>query len=369
MNSDFPRPTAAPVEILSLAMDSPEDVSLLRTKLGREFEFDDVLAIFIKSEGNGLDNDFSRLLAARTLESLFAAKRLPMLVISGGCEGFTTPHMLVVAARKLPASLGGGPSWLVATRIRTNQLNESEIGGPCHLEHCAEVIRNGISHLGLEPDEIAYIHALTPMSDQAHASKPASRAATALAAAVALDGVDTKQAIEALRTNDQTVHGSRCAVTAGLTDGFVEFLIFANVSRAKAEKLQPGSAPVLSQQQLHCNTLPDPLETTLLKQHLQNNGSSNPGHDPKLISLLYKADPPLHGRLRGERLAIDHDSDIHTFRHFRAAMSGVLAGATGSTRIFIGGGAEHHGPPGSGLLTVVTETSSYAGTPEQEPGI
>lgn len=355
-----PSITAAPVEIFSFAMDSPDDISGLREKLGNQIQFTDILAIFIKSEGNGLDNDFSRLLAARVVKDLFSEHPLPMLIISGGCEGFTTPHMLIVVARRLPAASSGESSWLVAARVRSPHLDSKEIGTSLHIEHCASAILLGIESLGVSREAVAYVHAVTPMTEQAHASKPVSRAATALACAVAIDGIEDQKATQALQDNDMTIHGSRCAVTAGNTGGSVDLLIFANVDRDTAIKLDQGSAGVTSQQQLHCVTLPDSLDTTPLQEHLQVRLSPHRSTHRKLVALLYKADPPLHGKLRGERLTIDHDSDIHAYRHYRAAMSGVLAGATGSTRIFIGGGAEHHCPPDSGLLTVVTETADHS---------
>jgi len=362
--SVIPSLHAAPAEIVSLAMDSPEDVNALREKLGNEIQLVDILAIFVKSEGNGLDNDFSRLLAARAVKELFGEYPLPMLIISGGCEGFTTPHMLIVVARRLPAAASGESSWLVAARVSSRRLNPKEIGKRLHIEQCTEAISSGIKSLGISREAVTYVHAVTPMTEQAHASKPASRAATALAAAVALDGIDTERAVQALQDQDLTIHGSRCAVTAGNTGGTVDLLIFANVDRNTAIKLDEGSAELRSQQQLHCITLADSLDIAPLQEHLQVRLSPQRSGSRKLVALLYKADPPFNGKLRGERLTIEHDSDIHAFRHYRAAMSGVLASASGSTRVFIGGGAEHHCLPGSGLLTAVTEVDNHSTQPD-----
>ena len=47
------------------------------------------------------------------------------------------------------------------------------------------------------------------------------------------------------------------------------------------------------------------------------------------------------------------DSDIHSTRHARAAVGGLLAGLVGETRLYVSGGAEGQGPPGGGPLCVV----------------
>ena len=40
------------------------------------------------------------------------------------------------------------------------------------------------------------------------------------------------------------------------------------------------------------------------------------------------------------------DSDIHSTRHARALVGGVLAGVIGDTLLYVSGGAEHQGPAG-----------------------
>jgi cyanuric acid amidohydrolase len=47
------------------------------------------------------------------------------------------------------------------------------------------------------------------------------------------------------------------------------------------------------------------------------------------------------------------DSDIHSTRHARAAVGGLLAGLVGDTQIYVSGGAEGQGPPGGGNLCII----------------
>jgi cyanuric acid amidohydrolase len=79
-----------------------------------------------------------------------------------------------------------------------------------------------------------------------------------------------------------------------------------------------------------------------------------------LLAAFFKGDPPADGRVRGLRTAMGADSDIHAFRHFRAAMSGVFGAALGTPRVFIGGGAECQCEPGGGVLTTIYRADAPA---------
>ena len=47
------------------------------------------------------------------------------------------------------------------------------------------------------------------------------------------------------------------------------------------------------------------------------------------------------------------DSDIHSTRHARALVGGVLAGVMGDTMLYLSDGAEHQGPPGGGPIAII----------------
>ena len=47
------------------------------------------------------------------------------------------------------------------------------------------------------------------------------------------------------------------------------------------------------------------------------------------------------------------DSDISSTRHARGFVGGMLAGLTGTTELFVSGGAEHQGPDGGGPCAVI----------------
>lgn len=361
------RPNA--VRLFSVPMAAPDDMSGLSAAMRRGLAAARIAAVFVKTEGNGLDNDWSRPLAARALRAVLgdrgpaapgdatSAIAEPVIVISGGCEGFITPHMVVVTE-----SAGGLRFGLASSR----PLEAHEIGTAAQIEATALAVRQACEQARIEAADVGYAHVVAPwiepsmpvgsptVARDAHGSKPYSRGASALGAAVALDGLAFPAAMDALSQHDATVHGSRCAVTAGATGGVVRVMVFANpagdagqAGDADPARDQAGALAAAGGQRLGCIVLDDPLRANRALALLP------PGHRP--VAVLLKGDPPAGGRLRGERLVLAQDSDIHAFRHYRAAMSGVLGAALGSTRLFIGGGAEHQCPPGGALLTLISE--------------
>jgi cyanuric acid amidohydrolase len=331
------------VRFVSLPMGAPDDVSALANLLTQGLRTRDIVAVFIKTEGNGLDNDWSRPLAARALRDLLElpADAEPTVVISGGCEGFTTPHLLLVVR---------APSRLLAATAQSRVLANDEIGTKAQIEATAAALIEACRASDVDPATVAYAHVVAPwidstvppgagprVADDAHSSKPWTRGASALGAAVALNHLSHTAAAEALVARDLQVHGSRCAVTAGATGGRVRVLVFANCAAVDGT---PYAG--VHTQHMRCHLMQHPWDLPA-------------GLEKPPTAVLFKGDPPPNGRLSGERIVLLGDSDIHAFRHHRAAMSGVLSASTGTTRIFIGGGAEHQCPPGGGLLVTVSE--------------
>jgi cyanuric acid amidohydrolase len=292
--------------------------------------------------------------------------------------------MLVVVHRR-PSDSGRGfvadAPLLVASYAQSRTLTASELGTAAQVDACADALLQACERLGLAPADIVYAHAVAPWFDErlapgdgvpiatdAHASKPFSRSACALGAAVALDGLPRRTALRALAAADRSVHGSRCAVTAGPTGGIVQVLVFGHLPAARVPAPRRGASPGRGRQTIRCVTMIDPLDVGAIQRcaaptadavgehgsDAQAREAGAPGRTPP-VAVLCKADPPPAGRLRGERLALGNDSDIHAFRHYRAAMSGLLAAATGGTRSFIGGGAEHQCPHGGVLLAMVID--------------
>ena len=151
---------AGHVEFLSLPMSAPDDVDGLRRRLAHDVDPRDVVALFVKTEGNGLDNDWSRPLAIRALVDLLgpaAAGEPPIWIVSGGCEGFTTPHMLAVVHRRPEPGRRGRAAdapMLVASRASSRALTASELGTAAQVDACADAMRRACDGLGLAPADV-----------------------------------------------------------------------------------------------------------------------------------------------------------------------------------------------------------------------
>ncbi len=73
------------------------------------------------------------------------------------------------------------------------------------------------------------------------------------------------------------------------------------------------------------------------------------------VAVLAKAEAAPSGAIRGRRHTMLDDSDIHSTRHARALVGGVLAGVIGDTMLYVSGGAEHQGPAGGGPVAIIAK--------------
>jgi len=348
-------------EVFVHDMAHPEDCTGLARDLAQgRLRAGDIRAVFIKTEGNGLDNDWSRPLALRALAQHLPLNATPngtpppMVVVSGGCEGMLTPHMTILACSgEADGTQETAPALAIGSFL-SKPLRAAELGREAHALCTRDAVERACVDAGLAPDEVVCVQVLSPWMGRsllasaparvdlvargAHESKPAIRAAAALGAGMALREIRPEDidwtpggAIARRRTN-------RVAVTAGDTDGRIHALVLGH-GRGWSGTLRAASAQMT-----------DMLDLQAVAAVRQGT----------LVAAFFKGDPPADGRVRGQRTTMGADSDIHAFRHFRAAMSGVFGAALGSPRVFIGGGAEYQSASGGGLLTTIFDTNSPA---------
>ena len=356
------RPEAS---VYNLPMESPEDVSALQHLfVSGDLMPDDVLCLLVKTEGNGLDNDFSRTLAIRSLAELFrsaagwSAEDLldrVTLLASGGVEGVLSPHMLVFARRGRPdtSASGTGRPRLALGRALTRRFEPSEVATRAQAEATRDATLAAIRDAGLSgPEDVVYVQVKGAIPDGAaalalpgvrspHQLKPAMRTASAAGVGRALGDVDDVD----WEGDPADPAGSacvRCCVTASTDRPVSEVVVFGMSDRWQGDT---GIAHTL---------MTDMLDTPAVAAVLARLGlAADPQLDTearkRLIGAVLKGDPPSDGRLRGARHVMWRDSDVHALRHFRAAMGAILAGLTGETKFYISAGAERQGAPGASL--------------------
>jgi cyanuric acid amidohydrolase len=185
--------------IHAFEMAHPGDTSGLERALDDGvIRVDDIVCIMGKTEGNGLDNDHTRAFATQSILSALGrrsprdeaelAERI-LLVLSGGTEGVTNPHITVFTARETTEP-AGAPALGIARAIGRS-LDPAEIGSWAQTQATADAVRQALATGGFRgPDDVGYVlvkAALVP--SDLHGSKPGSRAASALGVALALGEV------------------------------------------------------------------------------------------------------------------------------------------------------------------------------------
>lgn len=343
---------------LTLDMPDPGDAAALAAALaGGRVPRAGLRAVLVKTPGNGLTNDWSRILALQAIAAAIGPGPAPMLLASGGTEGVAVPHMQVLAERPcrgaapagmgLALGLGAGPA-----------VPAGGHGGLPMARAAAAALAAAMEAAGIAgPEAVALVLVKAPLptplafagTEDAYAAlKGRARGAAALGIAAALGEVPW----EAVGPGaDPALHARRALVAAGTDALAPEVLV---IGRAAGWGGRLGA---------RCGMLADMLDAPGAAALLASLGLSAapqlpPADRARLRAVIVKGEMP--ALLRGVRPAALDDSDIHPNRHFRAALSGMLGGLTGDGRIFLSGGAEHQAPPGGVLLAVIAETEETA---------
>ena len=164
-----------------------------------------------------------------------------------------------------------------------------------------------------------------------------SRGASALGVALALGEVATvpEEAIGA----DLSLWSARASCSAGVELTNCEVVVLGQ-SAAWAGSLGIDHA-----------VMADAIDAAAVTDLLSR--AERKGGRPRVRALLAKAEAARSGRIRGRRHTMLDDCDISATRHARDFVGGLLAGLTGTTEIFVSGGAEHQDPDGGGPVALI----------------
>jgi len=339
-----------PAGLIRIPMDDPADVPRdLDDVLPPGRAPGDVRAVVVKSEGNGCVNDFSRALAARAWHERVTSA---VTVVSGGTEGVLSPHATLLF-EDVPRSDARGD--LVLGVGKTSRIAWSELGSESHARDVGDAVRAIQKDLEVEPDDVALVLVKCPLLTQdriesvkAGGKKPrtedpyesmaASRAASALGVAHALGELDDRQLRDGI-AGDRDVWSTVASASAG---GELDTCNIVMLAR------KPGSGGALRATNV---VMGDALDATGALEAI----SAIRGAGGTVRQIFAKADPDPTGAIRGHRHTMLTDSDLHSTRHARAAVGGLLAGLSADPMIYVSGGAENQGPPGGGPVVVVWE--------------
>lgn len=350
-----------------IATRGPDDVAQLERAFDEgRIRPEAVVAVFGKTEGNGLVNDWTRALAARALHDLLVRRAGPevaaaaCLVMSGGTEGGLSPHFTVFEVRPDPAPPEAGA--LAIGRAHGSALAPEALGRPAQVAAVAGAVSSAMLAAGIaHPADVHFVQVKCPLLTpdriaEAEArgqdcatrdtlkSMGLSRAASALGVATALGEVEGVPA-EAIG-RDLSLFSTRASVSAG-----VELLGHEVVVLGRG---QGWSGPL----RIDHATMADPIDVepvraALARLGLGCSGQLAPAQRARMVALLAKAEAPSDGRLRGLRHTMLGDSDLAATRHARGFTGGALAGLVGHAELYVSGGAEHQGPDGGGPVAII----------------
>ena len=352
-----------------LSAGAPDDVAGFAAGM-REGTIDaeSVIAVFGKTEGNGLVNDFSRGLAMRALQDALRSHREDgdadeaCFVMSGGTEGGLSPHFLVIEARESRERAVEGA--LAVGRARTPALPPELLGRLAQVDMVARGVRAALDDAGIEtPDDAHYVQIKCPLltadrvaeaegrgattvTRDTLKSMGLSRAASALGVAVALGEVDRANLTEEAIGRDALLYSSRASVSAGVELRDHE-IVTLGVGRDWSGPLRIGHTVMRDGIDI------EPVRALLAELGLAASGQLAPTQRERVVALLGKAEASSNGRLRGYRHTMLNDSDLASTRHARAFVAGALASLVGHAEIYVSGGAEHQGPDGGGPVAII----------------
>lgn len=292
--------------------------------------------------GNGCVNDFSRTLSSHVWEPRIP--RSAVTIFSGGTEGVLSPHVTFVVR-------DSSTTGLQAAVGRTRILQPHEIGTSVHALEVCFSIRSIMEDSGIAKDEVRLIlikcplltsekvgmikaAGKTPVTTDTYESMAKSRYSSALGIAIALDEVKECHLDDAIRSQSTWSAKASCSSGAELEDCHI--LIIASDTSSGGLRAVSG----------YMDDAIDARAITKLLEQVDHEG----GH---VLQVFAKAEADPTGNIRGNRHTMNTDSDIHSTRHARAAVGGLLAGLCGETRLYVSGGAEGQGPPGGGPICVV----------------
>ena len=346
-------------------MRAPDDVSaLLEAFATGEIDRKSIVAIFGKTEGNGLVNDFTRALASRALKDALGDVNA-CLVMSGGTEGALSPHVLVFEVREVDEASSAGA--LAIGCAHTPDLPPESLGRLAQVDQVAAGVAAAMAAAGMESaDQAHFVQIKCPLLTTGRVaaaeaegrplatrdtlkSMGLSRAASSLGVAIALGEIDPARLEDSAIGRDWSLYSSRASASAGVELMNHEIVVLG---------VAPGWSGPLS---IEHGVMQDAIDIEPVRGALARVGLASPGQlsvaqRGRLVALLAKAEASSTGALRGYRHTMLNDSDISSTRHARGFVAGALAALVGHAEIFVSGGAEHQGPDGGGPVAVIAHT-------------
>ena len=360
--------------VLRLPTAGPDDTAALARALDDGLvRADSIVGIMGKTEGNGCVNDFTRGYATLALKLLLAERldcgpadveRRVALVMSGGTEGGLSPHLTVFCRETVDAPIDSARKRLAIGTGFTRVFRPEEIGRKAQVEETAAAVRAAMADAGIDdPADVHFVQIKCPLltleriadagtrgttvaTDDTYESMALSRGASALGVAVALGEIDATHVSDDCVGRDWSLYCGVASTSAGVELRRNEIIVLGNAAGWTGDL------------RIEHDVMADAIDIEAPRRALERLGLAAAGQlaaatRERIVAVLAKAEAAPSGAIRGRRHTMLDDSDIHSTRHARALVGGVLAGLIGDTMLYVSGGAEHQGPPGGGPVAII----------------
>lgn len=347
---------ATHVELFRVPSRAPHDVSgLVQLLDAGRIRAEDVLGVVGKTEGNGGANDFTKEFAIASIRAELArrgaAEDGAYFILSGGCEGVLSPHMLYLVRSAEPTGL------LLGT-ARAGRQPAEELGRVAQVTAVSGLVREASERAGIaEPADVHFAQVKCPTlsaaelqaarqqgvqlaTEDAARSAAFSRGASALGVGLALEEVAPDLVTDGAVLADWSLYSRAACVSSEIGTDWHEAMVVGRSAAGDRYSMAHG-------------VMQDALDADAVRTVLDRAGIGTRGY--RLAALFAKCEPDPRGSIRGWRHTMLTDADVPAFRHARAAVAAVVASVCGQTAIYVSGGAEHQGPLGGGTVTAIGE--------------
>lgn len=280
-------------------------------------------------------------------------------IFSGGTEGVLSPHVTFVLRSRSQAT---GLKGIVG---HTRKFMPHEIGSHVQARVVAEEVTRLVAGLSISTEQVHLVllkcpllttakiasirsEGRVPVTTDTYESMAYSRRMSAIGIANALDEIDEMSFERALGAKEEdldTVWSAKASCSSGaeLDDCHIFILASEDVASSSAEGAKREQFRACS------SYMADAIDASSVMSLLDCVKAEK----ARVVQVFAKAEADPSGLVRGSRHTMNTDSDLHSTRHARAAVGGLIAGLTSDCEIYVSGGAEGQGPAGGGSLCVV----------------
>ncbi len=368
------------VDMFVYPMATPADTSGLQ-RLADEGKIkpESLVALVGKTEGTGFHDDWGRVWADVALREWTArflgvpkdevANRV-IFVLSGGCPGVITPHIVAVTREWVDApERTDGEKRLVVGRAPSEPIAPEEVGRMGQIDKVAAATRKAMEDAGLtDPADVHLVMVKVPGLTISSIADAESRGKTvvthdltfgpegagtysndgaALGVALALGEVPEGKLSDGVVRRDWSLYSEVAMTSSGGEKRHGEVVVFGN-SAGSHSPLRIGHA--VTRDFIDAQGVRDALRSAGLRF---DGGLPDAGDLERLVHVFAKSVIPGSNIIRGNRITLLDDADAYTIGK---ALGGMLvASVTGRTTNYVSGGERnsHQGPPGGNIVAAV----------------